>query len=139
MANPVGSAKRSARPRLGAGAAIATISVKNVKAARKFYEDTLGFDPEDVRGGEVVTYASGATRLYVYQSAYAGTNKASSVTWLSDDVDALVASLKARGVQFERYDMPNMKLEGDVHVSGSMRAAWFKDPDGNILAIVSAG
>ena len=139
MANQVGPAKKSARPRLGAGAAIATIGVKNVKEARKFYENTLGLEPEEVRGGDVVTYTSGATRLYVYQSSYAGSNRATSVTWLSDDVDALVASLKARGVQFERYDMPNMKLEGDVHVSGSMRAAWFKDPDGNILAIVSAG
>lgn len=140
MANNTNAAKKkSLRPKLGAGDAIATIAVRSVKSARKFYEDTLGFEPEDVRGDQVVTYTSGATRLFVYESSFAGTNKATAVTWVSDDVDSLVASLKARGVSFEHYDIPHMKREGDVHVEGAMRAAWLKDPDGNILAIVSAG
>ncbi len=125
------------RPTLGAGDAVATVGVKDVQAARRFYEDTLGLTVEDAHGGDVVTYASGDTRLLVYQSAFAGTNQATCVTWTSRDVDAVAAGLKARGVRFEHYDLPNMKREGDVHVSGDMRAAWFRDPDGNILAIVS--
>ena len=138
MAKENTATRKSVRPRLSAGEAVATIGVKNLKEARKFYEDTLGFEPEDVRD-EVATYASAATRVFVYESRFAGTNKATAATWISEDVDALAASLKARGVRFEHYDFPDMTREGDVHVSGAMRAAWFTDPDGNILAIVNAG
>jgi catechol 2,3-dioxygenase-like lactoylglutathione lyase family enzyme len=122
---------------LSGGDAVATIAVKDVKASRKFYENMLGLPVEDVHGSEVVTYRSGDSKLFVYQSAFAGTNQATCVTWKSRDVDAVAAGLKARGVTFEHYDFPNMTREGDVHVSGGMRAAWFKDPDGNILSIVN--
>jgi hypothetical protein len=53
------------------------------------------------------------------------------------DVDGTVRDLKAKGVTFERYDLPAMTHEGDVHVAGHLRAAWFKDPDGNILSLVN--
>ena len=86
-----------------------------------------------------MTYASADSRVFVYESKYAGTNKATAVTWISNDVDSVVAGLKARGVTFEHYDLPQTKREGDVHVAGEMRAAWFQDPDGNILAVVSGG
>jgi len=52
-----------------------------------------------------------------------------------DDVDAAVETLRGKRVVFEHYDMPGMKLEGDVHVMDGMRAAWFKDPDGNVLCV----
>jgi hypothetical protein len=69
-------------------------------------------------------------------SQYAGTNKATAVTWdAGKDVDRLVQALKARGVTFEKYDLPDTTREGDVHVSGKRRLAWFKDPDGNIHAL----
>jgi hypothetical protein len=84
-----------------------------------------------------VTYKSGDSRLFVYQSPFAGTNQATCVTWTSRDVDAVAAGLKARGVAFEHYDFPNTTREGDVHVSGATRVAWFRDPDGNILSIVN--
>ena len=87
----------------------------------------------------MVTYGAGGGKLLVYQSQFAGTNKATVATWFAGkDVDQLVKELKAKGVSFEHYDMPETKREGDIHVSGPMRAAWFKDPDGNIHAIVSA-
>jgi catechol 2,3-dioxygenase-like lactoylglutathione lyase family enzyme len=130
-------ARKPARPSLGGGNAVATIAVRDVKASRKFYENTLGLAVEDVRGADVVTYVSGDSRIFVYKSDFACTNKATCATWVCRDVDAVAAGLKARGVAFEHYDFPNMTLEGDVHVTGEMRAAWFKDPDGNILAIVS--
>jgi catechol-2,3-dioxygenase len=119
--------------------AVATIGVKDVKNARKFYEEKLGFEPEDVREDDVVTYSSGSSKIYVYKSDFAGTNKATAVTWVVNDVDALVSALNRKGVAFEHYEMPGMTLEGDVHVAGEMRAAWFKDPDGNILAVVNEG
>ena len=117
--------------------AMATIAVKKIDNAKNFYEGVLGFKPtgEDHEG--VVAYDSGGSKLFVYESKYAGTNKATAATWVVDDVDGTVRTLKSRGVDFEHYDFPESKLEGDVHVSGKMRAAWFKDPDGNILAIVN--
>jgi catechol 2,3-dioxygenase-like lactoylglutathione lyase family enzyme len=130
--------RRPARPSLGGGDAVATIAVRDVKASRKFYENMLGLTVDDVRDSAVVAYKSGGSRLFVYQSAFAGTNQATCVTWTSRDVDAVAAGLKARGVLFEHYDFPNTTREGDVHVSGAMRVAWFKDPDGNILSIVNA-
>ena len=117
--------------------AVATIAVKNTSSARKFYEGKLGLVPEDVRDEEVVTYGSGRSRVFVYRSDYAGTNRATSATWTVEDVDGLARELKSKGVPFEHYDLPGMTREGDVHVAGSMRAAWFRDPDGNILSIVS--
>jgi catechol 2,3-dioxygenase-like lactoylglutathione lyase family enzyme len=139
MPKKANAAKKSVpQVALKAGEAVATVAVKDVKAARKFYEGTLGFEPQDAHG-DLVTYESGGSRLFVYQSEYAGTNKATAATWISDDVDSVAAALKEKGVRFEHYQFPNATLEGDVHVSGQMRAAWFKDPDGNILAIVSAG
>ena len=119
--------------------AIATIGVKKIDDAKKFYEGILGFKPTQ-KGDEhegVVVYDSGRSKLFVYQSDYAGTNKATAATWVVDDVDETARTLKGRGVNFEHYRFPETKLEGDVHISGEMRAAWFKDPDGNILAIVN--
>lgn len=123
---------------LGDNTAIATIAVKDGQKARSFYEGTLGLKVVDSAPG-VATYASGGSKVFVYESEYAGTNQATSVTWVVDDVDGLVGELKGKGVSFEHYDMPDTRLEGDVHVSGDMRIAWLKDPDGNILSLVNAG
>ena len=121
-------------------AAVATIGVKKIDNAKKFYEGILGFKSMGGDDHEGVTaYDSGGTKFFVYQSEYAGTNKATAATWVVDDVDGTVKTLRGRGVDFEHYKFPDTKLEGDVHVSGKMRAAWFKDPDGNILAIVNKG
>ena len=74
----------------------------------------------------------------VYRSEFAGTNRATAAMWVvGDEVDEIVRTLKGRGVAFERYDMPDTTLEGDVHVSGGRRVAWFKDPEGNILSVVN--
>jgi len=117
--------------------AVATIAVKDTKAAKKFYEGVLGLKPEGPERPGVLTYKSGGSPLFVYESKYAGTNKATSATWAFDDVEKEVETLKKKGVQFEHYDFPEMTRKGDVHVSGDMKSAWFKDPDGNILALVS--
>jgi catechol 2,3-dioxygenase-like lactoylglutathione lyase family enzyme len=123
---------------LGTKDAVANIAVKNLETARKFYEGTLGLKPVDAEGEELIVFKSGNSTLNVYRSQYAGTNRATSVTWtVGDDVEGVVRALKAKGVTFEHYDMPDMKREGDVHVSGDMKVAWFKDPDGNILNIIN--
>jgi catechol 2,3-dioxygenase-like lactoylglutathione lyase family enzyme len=117
--------------------AVATIGVRNTKKAKEFYEGVLGLTHDGPEREGVLTYKSGSSRLFVYQSEFAGTNKATSATWVGDDVEAEVEALRKKGVRFEHYDLPDMQREGDVHVSGDMKAAWFKDPDGNILALVS--
>lgn len=118
--------------------AIAMIAVKDVKAAARFYEGTLGLTRLSAEREEVITYRSGTSSLNVYLSQYAGTNKATAVVWnVGDEIDAIVGALKSKGVVFEHYDMPGLTLQGDVHVGGDMKVAWFKDPDGNILSVVS--
>jgi catechol 2,3-dioxygenase-like lactoylglutathione lyase family enzyme len=123
---------------LGNKDAVATVAVRNLDEARAFYEHTLGLKVIDTEGEELVAFRSGAATLFVYRSQYAGTNRATAVTWVvGNEVDAVARALKAKGVAFEHYDMPDMKREGDVHVGGDIRVAWFKDPDGNVLSIVN--
>ena len=121
---------------LGDNDAQATIAVKNLTAARKFYEGTLRLKPVHTEGDQAVAYKSGNSQVLVYQSQFAGTNKATSATWMVGDVEGLVKDLKAKGVAFEHYDMPGITRKGDIHVAGKLKNAWFKDPDGNILALV---
>jgi catechol 2,3-dioxygenase-like lactoylglutathione lyase family enzyme len=123
---------------LGDRDAMPTIAVRNLQAAKQFYEGKLGLEPANAQEPGVLGYRSGQSTVLVYESQYAGTNKATAATWVvGDGVDRVVRDLKAKGVTFEHYDLPGMTHEGDVHVAGGMRAAWFKDPDGNILALVS--
>jgi catechol 2,3-dioxygenase-like lactoylglutathione lyase family enzyme len=124
---------------LADSAAIATVAVKDVNRARDFYEGKLGLKLTEARDG-VSTYSSGGADLFVYESQYAGTNEATSATWATADVDEAVRQLKSKGVVFEHYDnMPDLELKGDVYVGDGIKVAWFKDPDGNILSIVSGG
>ncbi|TIT26178.1 MAG: VOC family protein, partial [Mesorhizobium sp.] len=79
---------------------------------------------------------SGDTVINVYHSDFAGTNKATAVTWnVGDEIAPVVKSLKSKGVAFEHYEMPGLSLDGDIHVGDGMKVAWFKDPDGNILCL----
>ena len=116
--------------------AIATVAVKNLEGARKFYEQTLGLTTI-MENEEVLAFKSGRSTLFVYRSQYAGTNQATAVTWVADEIEDIVKTLKDRGVRFEHYDMPNMTRQGDLHVAGTMKTAWFKDPDGNIFSLVT--
>jgi len=116
--------------------AIATVGVKNLETAKKFYEGTLGLT-KVMENEEVLAFKTGRSTLFVYRSPYAGTNKATAVTFVAAEVEDLVRTLKGRGVTFEHYDLPKMVRQGDIHVAGTMKAAWFKDPDGNIFSLVT--
>jgi catechol 2,3-dioxygenase-like lactoylglutathione lyase family enzyme len=122
---------------LGNTNAVANLAVRDLETAKHFYEDTIGLKPIASEGDDVLVFKSGNSTINVYRSQYAGTNKATAVTWMLDDVEGAVRMLKAKGVSFEHYDMPGMSRQGDVHIGGDMKVAWFKDPDGNILNIVS--
>jgi catechol 2,3-dioxygenase-like lactoylglutathione lyase family enzyme len=123
---------------LGNKDAAANIAVKNLETAKKFYEDILGLTQVGAEGQELIVFKSGNSTINVYRSQYAGTNRATAVTWMvGGEMEGVVQQLKTKGVAFEHYDMPEMTREGDIHVAGTMKVAWFKDPDGNILNIVS--
>ena len=124
---------------LGKADATPMIAVKDLDRARTFYEDTLGLRTKDEWGGEGVTLKSGDTFINVYRSEFAGTNKATALTFEVDDIDKQVGDLKEKGIFFEHYDLPGLEQRGDIHVGeGDFKAAWFKDPDGNILSLVQA-
>jgi extradiol dioxygenase family protein len=112
----------------------AIISVSDIPRARSFYGETLGL--ELINGAEeVLTFRTGATKLVVYHSPEAGTNRANAAVWsCPDGLDEIVADLEAKGVAFEHYpQMPGVVLRGNVHHMGPMRLVWLKDPEGNIL------
>ena len=114
----------------------AYIPAVDVTRARQFYERRLGLKPgREIEGG--VTYEfGGGTACFLYPTPNAGTSKASQAFWRVDDIEREVAELKARGVNFEEYDMPGLKTTDGIANAGSTKAAWFKDTEGNILAIV---
>jgi catechol 2,3-dioxygenase-like lactoylglutathione lyase family enzyme len=123
---------------LGNKEAVATIAVKDLAVAKKFYEGTLGLKPADAQDGEAITYKSGSSTVIVYRSQYAGTNKATAANWLvGNEIERIVQGLQERGVRFEDYDLPGMTRKGHVHSAGEFKAAWFKDPDGNIIALMN--
>ena len=121
---------------LGEKNAIATVAVKDIGVAKRFYEGVLGLKPRPTKEPSVAEYQSGNAEVMVYESKYAGTNRATAVTWIVDQLENLVQTLKSKGVQFEHYDMPQMKRDGDIYTGGGARAAWFKDSEGNTLAII---
>jgi catechol 2,3-dioxygenase-like lactoylglutathione lyase family enzyme len=117
--------------------AVATLAVRDLGAAARFYEGTLGLSRAGAEDDEAIMFESGNTTINVYKSSFAGTNKATALTWTVDDVEGTVRTLKGKGVKFEHYDLPDTRRDGDVHVSGDIKVAWFKDPDGNILSVVN--
>jgi len=82
-----------------------------------------------------VIYECGRAEVFLYPTPNAGTSKASQAFWSVADVEAEVTELKARGVKFEEYDMPAMKMKNSIATAGGAKTAWFRDTEGNIMAI----
>jgi catechol 2,3-dioxygenase-like lactoylglutathione lyase family enzyme len=117
---------------------IATLPAKNLAKARTFYEGTLGLKAEAEEGPGGVFYRCGDGQLFLYESSFAGTNKATAVTWtVGDDIGKIVKALEDKGVPFEHYEWPGVAMDGHIHVMGDMKVAWFKDPEGNILNLIN--
>ena len=122
---------------LSAHPAIAVLAVTDVERARAFYEGTLGFTPgaDEVPEGVLYTTANGG--FLVYPSSYAGTNKATAISFQipGDAFADEVATLRAAGIELQTFDVPEGEWVDGVLTSESMKAAWFADPDGNILNV----
>ena len=101
------------------------IPAKDVARARRFYEEKLGFKPKQETAGGVIYEFGKGTACFLYPTPNAGTSQASQAFWQVDDIEREVAGLKARGVEFEKYDMPEMDEHG-ISTGGGAKAAWFK-------------
>src|SRR5262249_33600219 len=115
----------------------AAVAVSDLERARDFYERGLGLVPIE-RETEGSRYrCAGGTGIFVYLSqANAGSTTATVAGWFVDDLEATMADLGSRGVEFEHYDMPGIKTDANgVFDAGAFRAAWLKDPDGNTFAL----
>jgi len=117
----------------------ANIPASDLKRARAFYADKLGFTPSSEVDGMLLVYKTdGGSTFSVYQTEYAGQAKHTIAQWHVDDVDEEVRNLKTKGVTFERYDLPGVEWDGDVaSMQGMGKAAWFKDSEDNILCLDS--
>ena len=127
--------------RLAEAGIVAIVPVSDVEAAIRFYEETLGLElqerRDDLPENREAEFRAGQGTLLLYESVGAGKSRHTVAGFRVDDVDATVAALRERGVEFEEYDLPEIKTEGGVAAVGDVRAAWCRDPDGNLLAIES--
>ena len=121
----------------------AVVPVSDVETAIRFYGETLGLQLEERRDdlpeNREAEFRAGEGTLLVYESVGAGKSRHTVAGFRVDDIEAAVAGLREKGVDFEEYDLPDMKTEGGIAAVGDVRAAWFKDPDGNIIAVESTG
>ncbi len=122
---------------LGKADATPMLAVKDLDRARQFYEENLSLKEID-DFGEGFMLKSGDTQFSVYRSEFAGTNKATALTFDVDDIEDEVRSLKEKGISFEHYDLEGLSPNGDIYEAEGMKTAWFKDPDGNILSLIEA-
>ena len=106
----------------------------DVPRARKFYEEVIGLVPKVEFAGGII-YECGGSTVFLYPTPYAGTSKASQAFRQVKDVEAEVKDLKSRGVTFEEYDMPGISMQDSIATGGGEKTAWFKDSEGNILAV----
>ena len=111
------------------------VPAKNVARARAFYEGKLGFKPKEVTAGGVIYEFADGTACFLYPTPNAGTSQASQAFWQVEDIEKEVAKLIARSVKFEKYDMPDVDENG-ISTAGGAKAAWFKDTEGNIMALI---
>jgi catechol 2,3-dioxygenase-like lactoylglutathione lyase family enzyme len=116
----------------------AYIPAKDVARARRFYEEKLGFVPAKELGGGVSYEFPGGTACFLYPTPNAGTSAASQAFWAVADIEAEVAELKSKGVTFEEYEIPDAPMKNSIVTAGGAKAAWFKDPEGNIMAIIQS-
>ena len=114
----------------------ATLPATDLERARRFYAEKLGLTPEREAAGGLFCRCGGGTEFFLFASQGAASGAYTQAGWITDDIEAEVAALKARGLVFEEYDMPSLKTVNSIAETGPTRAAWFKDSEGNLLGFV---
>lgn len=116
--------------------AAATIAVRDLDAAKKFYTDTLGLTIARDDSPGAIFFESGGSTILLYARPTHEPSAATIASFRVDDVASTVGSLRGRGVTFEEYDFDQLKtVNGVATLPNGSTAAWFKDPDGNIIAL----
>ena len=114
----------------------ASLPASDIERAKAFYRDKLGLEPAEESGDGGAFYDTGGTRFMLYPSGFAGTNQATAAGWQVDDIEAVVAGLKAKGVEFQEYDFDELKtVDGIATLPDGLKGAWFIDSEGNILSV----
>ena len=121
---------------LNTGRAAATLPASDIGRARKFYTETLGFRPTQESEGGIMFELGNGSGFFLYPSEYAGTNKATAMAIDVDDFDGTIADLRRKGISFMEFDYGDMKTENGVMQTPDGPAAWFQDPEGNIIGVV---
>jgi len=112
-----------------------TIPTRDLNRARQFYETVLGFAPSDDSPEGIIFGTEPGKQFFLYQTQFAGTAQHTLLTWDVPDIHTEITDLRRRGVIFEEYDYPELKTVDGIAFVGNEWAAWFKDMDGNILAV----
>ena len=111
------------------------LPVKDLDRARRFYEQTLGLQPEGLRPDGKFIYRVRGTVLALFPKPEGTKAEHTALSFRVQHIEPAVAALEARGVSFADYDLPGLKTVGHVCVLGSEKAAWFQDTEGNILCL----
>ncbi len=113
----------------------AVLPASNLQRATEWFRDKLELEPEETGDDYVVFGTNSAAKIQIYETPNAGTAQNTAMGWSVDDLDAVMARLRERGVVFEDYDFPGLKTENGVATSSRDRAAWFRDSEGNFLCV----
>jgi catechol 2,3-dioxygenase-like lactoylglutathione lyase family enzyme len=112
-----------------------TLPVANMERAKKFYDEKLGLQPaETTQTGEVIYRCNGSS-FFLYSTQYAGTAKNTAMTFQTDDLERDMRELRGKGVKFEEYNLGELKTVNGVATIADTKGAWFKDTEGNIIAL----
>jgi catechol 2,3-dioxygenase-like lactoylglutathione lyase family enzyme len=111
------------------------LPVKDLQRAREFYEQKLGLEPVGLQEDGKFVFRCNGAELALFPKPEGTKAEHTAVSFLVDDIAREVADLERRGVTFHDYDLPGLKTVGHVCVLGAEKAAWFGDPEGNILCL----
>jgi catechol 2,3-dioxygenase-like lactoylglutathione lyase family enzyme len=116
-----------------------TLPAADIDRARAWYQDKLGLSPSEERSDGLIYRVGEGTGFLLYPTSFAGTAQNTAASWRVSDINAEMADMRSKGVTFEEYDFPGLKTVDGVAEFEGGKGAWFKDSEGNILALTQEG